>query len=224
MIQEDTISLFTTVGAGMIIIYLATFLGFTNLLLIPLALLALGLTFQVWVQRRKSDESELHDESLSQEELKHIGIYSLVALAGIGLGSFLIREMYQPPNLTSVLSAMPVDLQLFGGFMYTLLYAITEERFFRGGILEILAWKTQSWVLVCLLSGGIFLLYHFAVYGFYPDRLWYVLIAGTSLAFSVVASRRISVSIIGHSINNLASTATLPQTQAIIKILTGLIR
>lgn len=191
MIKEDSISFALWLTALMLIIYLATFLSFTDLLLIPFALLIGGMVTQLWV-RRKVPEI---DPSLSQTEMKDILFYVLIALGAIGLGSLTFPRLFTPQ--------MPVQLAIYDQYMYGTLFAISEERFFRGGITSFLAWKIPSMSAASFASGGLFGIYHLAVYGSAMDKLIYVLIAGVILSLVTLKSKRITPASLSHIINNL---------------------
>lgn len=194
MIKGDSISFGLWLLALMIIIYLSTFIGFTDMLLIPFALLIGGMITQLWVNRRVPEQ----DPSLSADDLKSILFYVLIALAGIGLGSFLIPGLFTP--------AMPVELAIYDQYLYGSLYAISEERFFRGGVTSFLDWKFGRYPIVVYFGSAIiFWVYHFAVYGSNIDKLMYVLIAGVMLSYVTLKSKRITPSSLAHIINNLGA-------------------
>jgi len=194
MIEGDSISFGLWLIALMINVYLFTFVGLTDVLFIPFALLIGGMITQLWVAGRVPDQ----DMSMSGEEAKNILYYVLIALAGIGLGSLLVPGLFVPQ--------MPIQLAIYDQFMYGSLYAIAEERFFRGGVTSFLAMKFGHFpLLVHFGSGLVFWIYHFGVYGSQLDKLVYVLIAGVTLSYVTLASRRISPSKIAHIINNLGA-------------------
>jgi len=194
MIKEDSVSLGLSLGAGFIPIYLATFIGFHTLLLIPTFMLVIGITFQIWITRKIE-----HDESFSGLETKDMVLYTLIALAGIGLGSIIAPGLFKPPALP----ALETSMQIQGPLLYGALYAISEERFFRGAWTLFLDWKLNNPFLTNFGSGGMFMVYHFAVYGTSPDKLTYVFIAGTILSFVVLKSGRLTPALLGHIFNNV---------------------
>jgi len=191
MILEDSISQTLSVLALMIIVYLATFIGLSDLLFIPLALLLGGIAMQFYMRGKPK-----HDENINVEELKSMSFFVMIALAGIGLGSLSIPHLFQPPSL-------PFTLTIYDAAMYGVLYAIAEERFFRGFITPFLMWKLPFALPVNFLSGGIFSIYHFSVYGSSVDKLLYVFIAGTILSYVTLQSRRLTPCSVAHIINNL---------------------
>lgn len=191
MLRDDGISQGFTVGALAIIIYLSTFIGFLDRLLIPFALLIGGLVLQRYIKGKIK-----HDVRIDQEEGKSILFYTIVALAIIGLGSLTIPYLFKPPVL-------PIQLATFDAMLYGSLFAISEERFFRGFFTPFLYSKFNFALLANFASGGAFALYHLAVYGSSGNSLMYVLIAGTGLSWVTLQSRRISPAILGHLINNM---------------------
>jgi len=195
MIKEDSVSLGLSLGAVMIPIYLATFIGFHTLLLIPTFMLLTGITFQMWISRKIE-----HDESLSVLETKDMILYTLIALAGIGIGSIVAPGLFKPPALPALETT---SMQIQGPLLYGALYAISEERFFRGAWTLFLDWKLDNPILTNVGSGGMFMVYHFAVYGTSPDKLTYVFIAGTILSFVVLRSGRLTPALLGHIFNNV---------------------
>lgn len=193
MLLEDSISQVTSILALIVIIYLSTFIGFSNLLLVPLALLLGGFVLQFYMQGRSE-----HDKSLDKTELSNIFVYVAVALAGIGLGSLMIPGLFQPPKF-------PLTLAIYDQWLYGTLFAVSEERFFRGFITPFLMMKIGVTLPVNFLSGAIFAIYHFSVYGSSTDKLVYVLIAGVILSFVTLKSRRVTPCTLAHILNNILS-------------------
>lgn len=205
---EDSVSLGLTFVAAMILIYLATFMGFTNLLLIPLGLLALGLALQIYISKKIQ-----HDESTSHEEMKSTMMYTVLALVGIGVGSFVSVGLFKPP-------IGAVQMSVTDQMLYGALYAISEERFFRGALTSFVFWRTNNTAMSSLASGVIFgWPYHQAVYGTSPEKLMYVVIAGTVLSFVTLRSKRLSPAMLGHLGNNF--WASLPTVAASIVVKLG---
>jgi len=159
-------------------------------------MLIIGIVFQIWITRKIE-----HDESFSGLETKDMVLYTLIALAGIGLGSIIAPGLFKPPSLPALEAS---SMQIQGPLLYGALYAISEERFFRGAWTLFLDWKLNNPFLTNFGSGGMFMVYHFAVYGTSPDKLTYVFIAGTILSFVVLRSGRLTPSLLGHIFNNLA--------------------
>lgn len=175
----------------MISIYLATFVGFSDLLLIPVILVLSGLALSIWI-RGKAQQ----DPDISASEFKDTLYFTLIALAGIGLGSLLIPGLFRPPQL-------PLELSIFDQMLYGTLFAVSEERFFRGFITPFLMWKLGMPMPANLGSGAIFSIYHFNVYGSSPDKLIYVFIAGAILSYVTLKSGRIVPAKLAHIANNV---------------------
>ena len=187
-IAQDGLSQTCTILAVMIVIYLATF-ETTVVILFPAVLLLAGLVLQFYLQRRV----EVVD-SLS-ESAGNIGFYTLVALAGIALASFMAPAVSRLPKM---------ELTGLGAMLYAALISISEEQFFRGAILNFLLGLTNATIAI-LSSAAIFMTYHFAVYGTSISNLVYVLVGGLALAWADYRSGRISPSMLAHLINNLAA-------------------
>ncbi len=189
--MEDSLSIWLSLCAAFIVVYFFVWLGTTTILLIPIILLILGITLRFYVRGHIPQ-----DVRIDEEEAKGIGKYTLLALIGISMGSLFSRVLFRPP-LTIALST--VDQLLYGT-----LYAISEEQFFRGFVVDFFLWKTNPYFAI-LASAAIFTVYHLRVYGSSIEALMYVLIAGVMLAWVAWKSRRTSPSIIAHICNNLLS-------------------
>lgn len=196
LIIGDSISIALWFMALLIIVYLATFTGFTDYLLIPFALLIGGTVAQLLVSGRIPEQ----DISMSEEEGKRIIYYVLLALGGIGLGSFLIPGLFTPQ--------MPIEMAIYDKYLFGALFAVSEERFFRGGLTSFLMWQIRGMrMLVHFASASLFAIYHLAVYGSEMENLIYVLIAGVLLSYVTLESRRLSPSSLAHLINNAMAVA-----------------
>jgi membrane protease YdiL (CAAX protease family) len=170
----------------MIVIYLSTFQT-TVVILFPAVLLIAGLVLQFYLQRRV----EVVD-SLS-ESAGNIGFYTLIALAGIALASFVAPTVSRLPNM---------ELTGVDAMLYAVLIGVAEEQFFRGAILNFLLTLTNATVAI-FSSAAIFMVYHFAVYGTSTSNLVYVLVGGLALAWAAYRSGRLSPSILAHVANNI---------------------
>jgi len=146
-----------------------------------------------------------HDEATQASEVRDIFLYTVIALAVIGLGSFVSRDLFKPPL------PLAVELSITDQYMYGIMYAICEERFFRGAITSFFVWKTGSVALASFASGGVFMIYHFKVYGSAVDKLLYVAIAGSILAFVVLKSKRLSPAKLAHIGNNVMAVSPIGQ-------------
>jgi len=185
-VNHDGLSQVLTILAVMLIIYLATF-ETTVTVLFPAVLLITGLVLQFYLQRRVEVVNHL------AESAGNIGFYTLVALAGIALASFMAPAVTRLPKM----ELTGVDAMLYGA-----LIAISEEQFFRGAILNFLFTLVNPTVAI-FSSAAIFMVYHFAVYGTIASSLVYVLVGGLSLAWADYRSGRISPSMLAHIFNNV---------------------
>lgn len=191
--KEDSISLSLTFLGVMLLLLLSTFEGFTSYLVIPMMLLLSGIALQFYIKQKIE-----HDMTTEPKELKQVFIYTTIALFGMAISSFAVLNLFTPP--LGVLQVTPISVMLYGA-----LYAISEERFFRGALLSFATWKTGNEALSNISTGGIFSIYHLAVYGSSPNSLIYVLLAGTILGFAVTQSGRLSPAMLGHIMNNLVA-------------------
>jgi len=186
-VSHDGLSQVLTILAVMLIIYLSTF-ETTVTVLFPAVLLITGLVLQFYLQRRVEVVDHL------AESAGNIGFYTLIALAGIALASFMA------PAVTR----LPVKMELTGvdAMLYGALIAVSEEQFFRGAILNFLLTLTNATVAI-FSSAVVFMVYHFAVYGTATSSLVYVLVGGLALAWADYRSGRISPSMLAHIMNNV---------------------
>jgi len=171
----------------MLIIYLSTF-ETTVTVLFPAVLLITGLVLQFYLQRRVEVVDHL------AESAGNIGFYTLIALAGIALASFMAPAVTRLP---AKMELTGVDAMLYGA-----LIAVSEEQFFRGAILNFLLTLTNATVAI-FSSAVVFMVYHFAVYGTATSSLVYVLVGGLALAWADYRSGRISPSMLAHIMNNV---------------------
>lgn len=173
-------------------LYLYTFdLGLLNMF--PALLLVMGITMNIYVNKSIS-----YDEIISGGSFRDILIYSVLAIAGLGVASVaagLGSTLFIPGSITQLSIA---DQAVFG-----IMIAIAEEQFFRGFLTSFFYSRFNSMVLGVVVSAAVFMVYHLAVYGTTPANLIYVFVAGAFLSYTAIASRRITVPIIGHVINNI---------------------
>jgi len=188
MISHDSLSQILTALACFITIYLATF-ETTVIILFPALLLITGLVLQFYLVRKV----EVVDSLV--ENAGNIGFYTLVALAGIALASFVSPAVSRLPKM---------ELTGVDAMLYAVLIGVAEEQFFRGAILNFLLTLTNSTIAI-FSSAAIFMTYHFAVYGTSTSNLVYVLVGGLALAWAAYRSGRLSPSILAHVINNVLS-------------------
>jgi len=195
-IMQDAISNGLLILAIMIMLYFIFVAHLLDLMIYPMLLVVGTLTLRLFVNRKV-----LRDEELEPPEIKSIFIYYLVALVGIGIGSWLIRGLYDFPFEKYLTIAR---LQVIDAGLFTSLMAIVETQFFQGELLEYMS-NTMSPSLAVIASSFVFMAYHLGVYGTQPENLLYVFIGGLSLAYVTVQSRRISPALLAHITNNLLS-------------------
>jgi len=195
-IIQDGISNGLLVMAIMIMLYFIFVVHLLDLMIYPMLLLVGVLALRVFVNRKI-----LRDDELEPPEIKSIIIYYLLALVGIGLGSWFIQGLYNFP-FEKYLATTKLDV--IDAWLFTCLMAIVETQFFQGELLEFLS-NSMSPALAVIASALIFMSYHLGVYGTQPENLLYVFIGGLSLAYVTLQSRRISPAIMAHITNNLLS-------------------
>lgn len=189
--QEDSVSVAFTVSGIMILLYLSTIEGLTNLLYIPTVLLIFGVVLQLYTEHKIE-----HDISLEEHERRDIAIYTLLALVGMGVASIISRDIFIPPFGT-------VQLSLGDQLLYGTMFGISEEVFFRGGLLRFVLWRTSNSMLAIIGTASMFSIYHLGVYNKLPENMIYVFMAGIIFAFIVIKTKRRSPAILGHIGNNI---------------------
>lgn len=166
----------------------------------PLLLLVGCTVFRVFLNKPVTT-----DEYIDEPERKNIFVNYLIALSGIFIGTYMVRDLYKhPTNPIPLLGiAFPqlgvIDMALFSGLM-----AIVEEQFFRGEIFEWLTNRMPAPGLAIILSSAFFTAYHFQIYGSNIDSLLYVFVGGVVLAWAVYRSRRLAPASLAHLTNNVA--------------------
>jgi membrane protease YdiL (CAAX protease family) len=193
-IQQDSISIMLTAVALLASVYLSTFdLGILNVF--PGFLLVAGIVMNMFVNKSIS-----YDEGQSSGGTKNLLIYSAVAVAGLGMAALAagFTSTYFLPQSITQLSMQ--DQVVFGVMM-----AISEEQFFRGFLTQFFYSRFNSMFIGVIASAACFMAYHLAVYGDVTANLVYVFVAGAFLSYTAIASKRISVPMIGHVINNIMS-------------------
>jgi len=175
----------------MIVLYLSTYQT-TVIILFPAVLLISGIVLQFFLLRK----IEVVDSVFEEQTAWNIGFHTLIALAGIGLGSIISP---------AVAKAFPIQkMQLTGmdALLYSVLIAVAEEQFFRGAITNFLLLSLPPSAAI-IGSTAIFTVYHLAVYGTEVSALTYVFVGGAVLSFVAYRSRRLSPAILAHVINNM---------------------
>ena len=193
MIRQDSISKVLTILAVMITLYLSTYQT-TTVALFPAVLLITGIVLQFFLLRRV----ETVDSVFEPETAWNIGFYTLLALAGIGLGSII------SPALAKAVPVQKMQLTGMDAVLYSVLISIAEEQFFRGAITNFLLSMFPPSMAV-LGSAAIFTAYHLAVYGTEASALIYVFVGGAVLAFVAYRSGRLSPACLAHMFNNVLS-------------------
>jgi membrane protease YdiL (CAAX protease family) len=193
---DDGISFGLWLTALMLAMYLSLFVGLSDALLIPVILLIGGLVVQIAISGKLK-----HDTFISQREYHSNIIYIGIALGIIVFGSLVIPGLFTP-NIPSEIASMSI----FDAAMYTSLFAIAEERFFRGGIFTFLTWKLQKPIVAVLACSLIFFIYHFAVYGGSMENLAFVMMGGFALTYVTLKSGRLTPATLAHLLNNIITT------------------
>jgi membrane protease YdiL (CAAX protease family) len=197
MIQQDRISQTLIVLATFIFVYLFTIAG-TAVVLFPLTLLLLGIVLHRFVQKKRGNERDDFDDTeiTNQHLWKNFFFYTIVALFGV----FMVSE---------AISVLPLSMNTGLTGIYLLLYlaltGIAEEQFFRGFITDWLLSSLPNRYVALLVSGGVFCIYHFAVYGTQLSSLIYVLAGGFILSWTAYQTRHISPCMAGHLLNNVGA-------------------
>ena len=184
--MQDRISLTTTVLAAVIFLYSATFPGSLAIK----ALFAAVLLFAGFILHITVLGGLRRDEFIDQREGKQILMGFIASFIVIVFFNSVFNQCYTGQTTS------------FEIRMLAILLAVSEEQFFRGFITPYLAQKMGVW-LGSVMSGFVFTIYHFAVYGSNIDALSVVFLAGTCLSLVVLWSRRVSPAILAHIVNNL---------------------
>lgn len=173
--------------AGAIIVYLAPY-GIE--LFTPLALLVVAVSLLYMIGKKVKQDTYV-DPSEGGEIGKwtFIGVIAIIGCNIIGVELFGVI-----PTTATVL----LDLLLFG-----ILYAIVEEIFFRGLFFQFFLSSFKNFFLAIMISAGVFLVYHFKVYGTSPEKMFVILAGGVIISFIAWRTRRLSPCILIHVINNV---------------------
>ena len=175
----------------MIVLYLSTYQT-TAVILFPAILLITGIVLQFFLLRKV----EVVDSVFEEKTAQNIAYYTLVGLAGIGLGSLI------SPALAKAIPIQKMQLTGMDALLYSVLIAVAEEQFFRGAITGFLLVSLPPSPAI-LGSAAVFTVYHLAVYGTEASALIYVFVGGAVLSFVAYRSGRLSPSILAHVINNM---------------------
>jgi len=175
----------------MIVLYLSTYQT-TAVILFPAILLITGIVLQFFLLRKV----EVVDSVFEEKTAQNIAYYTLVGLAGIGLGSLI------SPALAKAIPIQKMQLTGMDALLYSVLIAVAEEQFFRGAITNFLLVSLPPSPAI-LGSAAVFTIYHLSVYGTEASALIYVFVGGAVLSFVAYRSGRLSPSILAHMINNM---------------------
>lgn len=190
--KVDTISITLIIFALCASIYLSLWVADKTYVLFPSILLFAGLFINFMVGGRIQQ-----DPYVDRNELQDIGLYSAFILAVIYVTNMVqAYNVFIPQNILSAL-AQYGSMSIAVG----MLLAVSEEVFFRAGLLEFFRLFTRSDIVAIFASAGAFMIYHFAVYQ-KPNALIYVFAAGAAMAYAVIRTDRLSPSLIGHVVNN----------------------
>jgi membrane protease YdiL (CAAX protease family) len=188
MIKQDSVSLGFTVAALFLSMYWSTgekdFIG-----LFPAILLFGGVTINYLSGYRFGV-----DTSTGGGRATNIVLYTLVALAGMYFTGIYASNYFAPQTT--------IQLSGIDAMEYGVLMAVSEEQFFRGGLLNFLSQRLGDWFAI-FGSAAVFMVYHFFVYAGNNSALIYVFGGGVLLAFVTVKTQRLSPSILAHVINNI---------------------
>lgn len=196
MIRQDYYSgMFIAVGVALTILLFVWGAKFESLLA-PIMLLFGSGIIRIYTVRRPVPE----DTVVTQSELQNVGVYALLALAGLAVGNLFIQGYFVPqvPNQILALS-LP-----FVSTIFTVLMAISETQFFQGELLPLIGQKT-GWGVAIPIVAIIGVGFHMNIYGTQPNALMYVFIGFLLLSWVAVKTRRVLTAMIGHVGNNLAN-------------------
>jgi len=181
----------------MAIIWLATF-STTTVILFPAVLLSAGLVLEFYFERFKKAETDRTD--FRKLPFSQIGLYASFALAVMLVTGYGVQYVSLPS-----LSAFPDTSTL----LYTTSIAVAEEQFFRGFVTDSLVSYHTTYAILnnvyakLILSGAIFMAYHYARYGSSGNDMLYVLVGGTMLSWIAYKTQRLSPSMLAHVFNNI---------------------
>lgn len=194
MIQHDRISQTFIILAVFIYVYLFTIAG-SAVVLFPLVLMLLGLVLHRFVQRKGKEEFD--DTDITNEHLwKNFIFYTVLAIFGV----FVTEEAINLVPLT-----MNTGLTGLYALLFLALMGIAEEEFFRGFVTDWLLINLPNPYVAIGISGGIFAIYHLAVYGTVLSSILYVFVGGTILSWTAYRTQHVSPCMMGHVLNNVGA-------------------
>jgi membrane protease YdiL (CAAX protease family) len=125
-------------------------------------------------------------------------LWSLMAFGFIIIANFVVKIF--PVQATTTATAGPVSWSLFG-----MLVAVGEEQWFRGFLTPFICNLLGSiWGIV--LSGLVFGIYHFAVYGTDMTALVVVTMTGMALSYVAIQTKSVTPGMAAHVLNNFIAT------------------
>jgi hypothetical protein len=128
--------------------------------------------------------------------LANIALYTAVSVAALSIAS-----MYSTSNPFGFAAGAVTQLSAIDRKLFGVLMAVAEEQFFRGFLTSFFVSKTNG-MIGCVMSAGVFGIFHLAVYGTAFSALTYVFLAGLVLSFVAQKTGMLSPVMVAHVINN----------------------
>jgi len=183
----DSISTSFMFIAGIIIVYLSVY-GYN--IITSLALLTVSVAFY-WLMGK----SARIDKKISGREGRNIMSNTAMAVGFMMVANFLGIFLFTVPVEGMVLTDV---------LLMAVLFAIVEEIFFRGALLDFFLWKLKKVPSAAIfLSAVVFAVFHFRVYGTNPSALYVMLAVGMILGFVAWKTKRLTPVLLAHIINNV---------------------
>jgi membrane protease YdiL (CAAX protease family) len=216
-IKQSALSYSLAAVSTSILIFLTTFGGtFFIPAVIGLALILTGIVFTMAFKLHKQETAGEDFVEEDAPELGLVAVFGLIALMAFVVYNWLIPVLQFAPGSVTVTTffstyQLPLTTQgdLMGAAVFTIfLIPNAEEQFFRG-FWGNLAASYLPPGLSELVAGGIFMVFHTAVYSlFLPLNIDYILIL-TAAGFTFVAvdiyTQDIATSVLAHTGNNALS-------------------
>jgi len=200
VIRQDNVSIALTVLAASQLLFLGTFgPAVVGVAVFILAIMLVGLVLAMWLGMAE------RDEHIDARERWDLLVWTMVGLATIGLLNILQLFKPAPATILSIaLSNVAEDARMLVSRMLGILVAVAEEQFFRGALTNLFI-RSVGVAGAIVLSGGIFGIYHLAVYGSQPVTMVIVAAAGSILALTAVRTGRVSTPMLAHVANNVVA-------------------
>ena len=199
LVRQDSISYGMSALSVILLLFLATF----NKDILILATFVVTIIIASLVISEKFG-IQPEDTDISDAESKEILLWSFGSFIAIYLLN-IFAEALPLSQLSELLAGESVQSATIILGSLSILIAVAEEQFFRSFILNLTTQNIEFQIVGPLVSGFIFMLYHFAVYGTSFQSLFIVFGAGAILAAGAIRTRRVSPFIIAHVLNNLFS-------------------